>query len=151
MYRDFEIRWGPESLRVQLASMLGLQATAPTPELAYIGPGMPHLAQARWPAGINPSLHPNQGIYALETAGRQRRLLVFHDSAFIASLFSPESQPLAPHFARSFFAWLDPSDAAFRSFVQMEHPDLVVEEHAERFLRLVPPPAPLDPVPPRLP
>lgn len=64
---------------------------------------------------------------------------MFHDSAFIAVLFSLESQPLATHFARSYFAWLDPSDAAFQRFVEMEQPDLVVEEHGERILRFVPP------------
>ncbi len=152
MDRDFTIRPGPETLRVQLASMLGLAAVAPTPELAYIGTDTPQLAEARWPMGVDPSLNPGKGIYALQTPGRRRRLLVFHDSAFIAPLFSPESQPLAPHFARSYFAWLVPSDAAFQRFVQMEQPDLVVEEHGERILRLAPPPpAPLDPLSLRLP
>lgn len=48
--------------------------------------------------------------------------------------------PLAGNFARSYFVSLAPSDAAFQRFVEMEHPDVVVEEHAERTLRYIPPP-----------
>lgn len=149
---DFQIRYGPPTYRVDLASMLGLAATAPTPLLAYSGPVVPRNAPSCWPAGFDPSLNTNQGFYALEMPGQRRRLLVFHDSFFIAALLSKVSQPLAAHFERSYFAWLAPSDAAFRRFVEMEHPDVVVEEHGERALLYAPPPVvPFDPVTPQLP
>ena len=151
MGRDFEIRMAPETLRVGLASMLGLKAAMPTPVLAYIGPDPPKAAAAKWPDGLDHAMNPSTAISALETASQRGRLLVFHDSAFVAGLFTPESQPLATGFARSYFAWLPPSDLALRRFVEMEHPDLVVEEQSEHLLRLTPPPpAPLDPVTPSL-
>jgi alginate O-acetyltransferase complex protein AlgJ len=151
MGEDFEIRNGPDSFRTDLAGMLGLTASAPTPLFANRRPNAPKSIPARWPDGFDASINRNDGVYALETPGQHRRLLVFHDSFFIAPLFSRESQPLAAHFGRSYFAWLSPTDAAVKRFVEMEQPDLVVEEHAERVLGVVPPPPPpLDPITPRL-
>lgn len=158
MNRDFEIREGPRSLRIDLASMLGLSFDAPTPLLSYIGDAKPQLAAAPWPAGLDPAFNLQQaygagvpGLYALAMPGRTRRLLVFHDSAFVANLLSRESQPLAMNFAHSYFAWMVPSDAALQRFAEMEQPDLVIEEHGERFLRFVPPPpAPFDVLTPQL-
>jgi alginate O-acetyltransferase complex protein AlgJ len=147
--RDFEIRAGPESLHIDLASMLGLAPASSTPLLDSAA--KPRVAASEWPPDVDPSLNSNKGFYALEALGKRGRLLVFHDSFFVAPLFSPESQPLATHFARSYFAWLPPSDEALERFVEWEHPDIVIEERAERLLRIAPPPpAPLDPVTPRL-
>ena len=151
MGTDFEIRARPDSLHADLAWMLGLTATSTAPLLAVRGDAPAKYAPSPWPAGFDPSLNTNDGAYALERPGRGRRVLVFHDSFFVSPLFSRESQPLAAHFARSYFAWLPPTDAALKRFVEMENPDLVVEEHGERSLRLVPPPpAPLDPLTPQL-
>jgi hypothetical protein len=155
--RDFEIRPGPVSLRTDLASMLGLSPVSPTPLLDFSRTlpesNWPRFAPAQWPRDVDASLNGLAAprFYALETPGRRRRILVFHDSFFVSPIFSEVSQPLAMHFARSYFAWLRPSDEAFERFVELERPDLVVEERAERLLRDVPlPPAPRDPVTPHL-
>jgi hypothetical protein len=158
--RDFEIRPGPQSLRIDLALMLGLGPVAPTPLLDLSGSmpasERPRLAPAQWAPEVDQALNAAhlsgpQMSYALETPGQSRRLLVFHDSFLTFPLFSPESQPLATHFARSYFAWLPPSQEALERFAEWEHPDVVVEERVERLLRNPPPPvAPEEPVSPRL-
>jgi hypothetical protein len=65
---------------------------------------------------------------------------MFHDSAFVAPLFSWEAQPLAAHFKKSTFVWLGATDAAIKRFLEMERYDLVVEQVSERTLRFAPPP-----------
>jgi hypothetical protein len=148
---DFEIREGPESLRIDLASMLGLAPKSWTPVLEIVGPNRPQRAPASWPRGVDRSPNRDAGFYALERTGQRRRLLMFHDSFFVAPLFSPESQPLATHFERSYFVRVEATDGVLERFVDMVHPDIVVEERAERYLRMPPlPPVPLDAVTPQL-
>ena len=136
--QDFEIRDGPESFRTDLAAMLGLRETSATPLLAKVGPTPSRLATFDWPSGIEPPQSSDHALYALETPEQRGRLLMFHDSAFVAPLFSWEPQPLGARVAKSTFVWLAPSDASFKRFVEMENPDIVVEERVERVLRRVP-------------
>lgn len=149
--RDYEIRGVISNSYHDLSSMLGLPPdSSHSYFLAHRGLLKAVPAAATWPPDVDapPSA---SSVYALATQNsNQPRLLVLHDSFFDAGPFTQEDQPLAAHFSRSYFAAIDPDDNTMRSFVDLEHPNIVLEEHAERALGNVPVDAPFEAVTPKL-
>ena len=147
----FEIRIIPNRSRHDLADMLGLPAPSGSSVfLTHHGPARSIPATATLPADIDASLS-NSPAYALATPGADsKRLLVFHDSFFGVGTLTQVDQPLAAQFSRSYFVFMDPDDDTIRSFVDAEHPDVVLEEHAERAIGDVQVETPLEAITPRL-
>jgi len=147
----FEIRAAPNRSFHDLANMLGLPAPSGSSVLlAHRGPAQTVPAAAALPSDIDAP--PSNSIaYALATpAADSKRLLVFHDSFFDVGPMTQVDQPLAAHFSRSYFIFMDPDDDTIRSFVAAEHPDVVLEEHVERGLGDVQVETPEEAVTPRL-
>jgi hypothetical protein len=59
--------------------------------------------------------------------------LIFHDS-FMSALMPFINET----FARVIYVWNNPDDDMFVRMVEQEHPDVVIEERAERFMQLTP-------------
>jgi hypothetical protein len=148
--RDYEIRDVASNSYHDLSSMLGLPPdSGPSYFLAHRGSPKAVLVAATWPPDVDPP--SPSSAYALSSPdSSQPRLLVFHDSFFNAGPFTQQDQPLAAHFSRSYFAAIDPDDNTIRSFVDLEHPNIVLEEHAERSLGNVPIDAPFEAATPNL-
>lgn len=147
----FEIRTAPDRSHFDLATMLGLPTPSDSSDLlAHRGAAKSIPAIANLPGDVDAS--PSSSLaYALATPGADsKRLLVFHDSFFDVGPMTQVDQPLAAHFSRSYFVFIDPDDDTIRSFVDIEHPDVVLEEHAERVLGDVQVETPLEAITPRL-
>jgi hypothetical protein len=147
----FEIRISPNQSLHDLANILGLPAPSGSSVfLAHRGSATSIPATAALPADVD-AFASNSPTFALATPGADsKRLLVFHDSFFDVGPMTKVDQPLAAHFSRSYFVFMDPDDDTIRSFVDAEHPDVVLEEHVERSLADVQVETPLEPVTPRL-
>jgi hypothetical protein len=74
----------------------------------------------------------------LENSRGRGRLLCFHDSFYLAGVRPRDQQLMAAHFARSVFLWMRPTNRQFLDWVEQEHPDVVIEQRAERLLASVP-------------
>jgi hypothetical protein len=68
----------------------------------------------------------------------QHALLVFNDSYMRTGPLDKEQVPLAEHFARTLLDKRRPSDHEVQLIVDDFHPDVVIEERAERLMRAVP-------------
>lgn len=103
--------------------------------------GNPPLPTAGMPSWIEPRYWEGQG---------RGSLLMFHDSYMRTGALDRDQVPLAEHFARTMLIGNRPPDSELKGIVDVFHPDVVVEEVAERFVANVPvrqgPPA--GPVPP---
>jgi len=147
----FEMRTVPGRSFYDLDSMLGLPAPAGSSDLlAHRGAAKSVPAIANLPGDLDAP--PSSSLaYALATPdAASKRLLVFHDSFFDVGPMAQVDQPLAADFSRSYFVFIDPDDDTIRSFVDIEHPDVVVEEHAERVLGDVQVETPFEAITPRL-
>jgi hypothetical protein len=74
----------------------------------------------------------------LDGPGRES-LLIFHDSFMRIGTMNMEQVPLAEHFARTLLVGMQPSEREFQLITDKFHPDIVIEERAERFMSNVPP------------
>jgi acetyltransferase AlgX (SGNH hydrolase-like protein) len=149
--RDDEIRELPSNSYHDLSSMLGLPpGFSHSYFLAHRGSPKAVPVAATWPPDVDPPPSPSSAYALSSPDSGQPRLLVFHDSFFNAGPRTQQDQPLAAHFSRSYFAAIDPDDNTMKSFVDIEHPNIVLEEHAERILGNVPVDAPFEAVTPNL-
>jgi hypothetical protein len=108
-----------------------------------------NVASVDMPAGAQPI--PEWWLRPLLLFGPGKRsLLVFHDSYMRCCTRNPGDgarpdyadeagyQPLAEHFARTLLVGRRPSEHDEQLFINQFHPDIVIEERAERVLRSVP-------------
>jgi alginate O-acetyltransferase complex protein AlgJ len=92
---------------------------------------------APFPAEITQYPDPLRMPYYREGPG-QNSLLMFNDSFMHVGLMSMEDVPFAEHFARTLMVGMQPSDRELQLIVDKFHPDVVIEERAERFMSNVP-------------
>jgi len=72
----------------------------------------------------------------------EKSLLIFHDSFIRTGMWDTEQVPLAEHFKRTLLVGMQPTDIQFQAMIDAFHPDVVIEERAERFMRGPPAPKP---------
>ena len=107
--------------------------------LAPLGTQHAHKEMAPFPHEITPPPLSWQAPLYWEGPGK-KSLLFFHDSFMRAGLLHRDEVPLAEHFARTMLVGMQPSEYELDVLVEMYHPDVVIEERAERFLAAVPAP-----------
>ncbi len=148
--RDYELKTVSGTAFQDLRSMLG-QPRVPRsdPLLARLNVFRIRREAAEWPAELDP-LPPGVAAYVLANSGADRRLLAFHDSFFWNGIVAPEDQPLAAHFSRSYFCGIYPGDETMRRLVEIEQPDVVLEERVERELENIALDPPAEPATPDL-
>lgn len=83
-----------------------------------------------------PKGHPTAPI-AIERTSGEGVVVVFHDSFLRVSKHSPrfvENHPIALPFKRTVIIWSRPSLEELKEVVEIENPDLVIEQRVERLL-----------------
>jgi alginate O-acetyltransferase complex protein AlgJ len=114
--------------------------------LIPLGTQKAHQVQAPRVAGVQFSPEPWNAPLYWEGNGRES-LLVLHDSYMRTGALDRNQVPLAEHFARTLLVGGIRTDQEFKTIVDTFHPDVVIEERAERILRAVPPRAKSQTVP----
>ena len=127
---DYRIRFEERKKQGDLARLMGYPAE--TMDQAYIIEPKFELVSNKniLPDFLGRSWDPMPAPFVLEGPPSGLRCVVFHDSfAMSVAPYFPE------HFQRSMFVWQrNPTGEVFKSVVEAEHPDIVIEEVAERFL-----------------
>jgi alginate O-acetyltransferase complex protein AlgJ len=109
----------------------------PSDFLVSLGTQRARKAPVPFPAELPESPDPLRTPYYREGPG-QNSLLIFHDSFMRVGTYIMEDVPLAEHFARTLMVGMQPSDAEVQLISNKFHPDVVIEERAERFMAAVP-------------
>jgi hypothetical protein len=136
--RDYTLRQVPwEGGEWGLFGLPEKNLTYPSEFLVPLGTQKARRAPAPVPPNFPPVAEPWNAPLYWEGIGRGA-LLVFHDSYMRTGALDRNLVPLAEHFARTMLLVRKPSDAEFKEFVDSFHPDVVIEEWAERTMGRAP-------------
>ena len=127
---DYRVHTEERQIQSDLARLLGYPTEA-RDQSYVIEPKFELVSHKKTlPDFLGRSWDPMPAPFVLEGPSSGLRCVVFHDS------FAMNIAPYFPeHFQRSLFVWQrNPTGEVFKSVVAAEHPDIVIEEVAERFL-----------------
>jgi alginate O-acetyltransferase complex protein AlgJ len=122
-------------------SMFGLASenlSYPSLFLNPLGTQRSRKTHVDWPAALPTIKDPASAVSAFERHGTGRNLLLLRDSFMRSYCLDREHQPLAEHFGRTVHVNALPNLAQLATLVDAYDPDVVVEERAERFFRVLP-------------
>jgi hypothetical protein len=96
-------------------------------------------APLRLPVGVIPAIQEPWNAPLYWEGNGKHSLLVLHDSYMRTGMLDGDQVPLAENFARTLLVGRHFSDIELSRIVDVFHPDVVIEEWAERLLAGVPP------------